>query len=276
MNISQVGINLIKSYEGCVLTSYQDVAGVWTIGYGHTSGVTQGQSITQQQADTLLVQDLQTFSDAVNSLVKVVLNQYQFDALVSFTYNVGKQALATSTLLEMLNNGDYAGASNQFPLWIHAGGKVVQGLVNRRKAEQTLFNREFFTPSEPTTFQVVRVLQPTDIRSEASHTSGYIRNGQVGEEFNVIAHQGDWHNVILASNEYGWIDGNGGKNLYWVNNPALQVNNTTQDYTIRTGENLTIIARRMGTTVNVIMGLNPSIKNANMVYAGQKIKVPSK
>lgn len=223
MQISQVGINLIKSFEGCRLTSYQDVGGVWTIGYGHTSGVRSGVSITQQQADSLLVQDLQSFSDAVNSLVKVSLNQYQFDALVSFVYNVGKGAFASSTLLQKLNNGDYAGASNEFSLWVHVGTQVIQGLVNRRKAEQTLFNRMVENPSSSLSadgggniIQVVRVLCDGDARLQPSHTSAFIRNVHKDEILNVIQRSGDWHLCILANNQYGWVDGNHGQNLYWI------------------------------------------------------------
>jgi lysozyme len=141
MIISQVGINLIKSFEGCRLTSYQDSVGVWTIGYGHTSGVHQGQTITQQQADQLLADELQSFSKWVSDCCGVPITQYQFDAMVSLCYNIGKHAFATSTLLQLLNKKDYQGASNQFSLWCRGGGKVLQGLVNRRKAEQALFNR---------------------------------------------------------------------------------------------------------------------------------------
>ena len=140
MNISQNGINLIKNFEGCRLEAYQCSAGVWTIGYGHTgSDVTKGRKITQDEAETLLKQDLTVHCNNVSSLVKVSLNQNQFDALVSFEFNVGYGNLSTSTLLKLLNKGDYAGAANQFERWIYAGGKVLEGLKKRRKAEKELF-----------------------------------------------------------------------------------------------------------------------------------------
>lgn len=140
MKISKKGIDLIKSFEGCSLLSYQDSAGVWTIGFGHTSGVKSGQTITAQQAENYLQADLSVFEQGVEKYVKVKLNQNQFDALVSFSYNVGLGNLAKSDLLKKLNSGDYSGASAEFPLWIYAGGKVLNGLIRRRNEERALFD----------------------------------------------------------------------------------------------------------------------------------------
>lgn len=136
---SQVGINLIKSFEACKLTAYQDSAGVWTIGYGHTSGVESGMKITQAQADAYLKADLKTSENAVNNKVTYSIKQNQFDALVSFTFNVGSGNFGSSTLLKKLNQGDITGAANQFDVWIYAGGEVLDGLVRRRAAEKELF-----------------------------------------------------------------------------------------------------------------------------------------
>jgi lysozyme len=269
MNVSQVGINLIKSFEGCQLHSYQDIGGVWTIGYGHTAGVRANDTISQQQADSLLLSDVESFGHAVSDLVKVPINQYQFDSLTSFCYNVGIHAFATSTLLQRVNQRDFTGAANEFGLWIHAGGKVVNGLINRRKAESTLFTRVVETPNNGV-IQVVKALVVSDIRNGPSHSSGFVRNTVIGETFNVFQRQGDWHCVGPDC----WIDGNGGQNLYWVNNPALKSQTMIQDYTIRSGESLSVIAKRMNTTVGNIMALNPQIKNANVIQAGQIIKVP--
>jgi len=197
--ISQVGIDLIKSFEGCRLTAYKPVSTerYWTIGYGHYgSDVREGQNISQNEAETLLKFDLRIYEKAVNDLVKVSLNQNQFDSLVSFTYNVGREGFRTSTLLQKLNNNDYVGASNEFDKWIHAGGKVLNGLVRRRKAEKDLFLK------------------------------------------------------------------------------GSQTTSTTKNYTVRSGENLTKIAQRNNTTIDKIMSLNPQIKNRNVIYAGQVIKVP--
>jgi lysozyme len=136
------GLTLVKSCEGCELNAYQDIRGIWTIGYGHTGPpqVESGQSITQDQADQFLLANLQTAIDAVNQHVTVPLNQNQFDALVDLVFNIGAGAFAASTLLRDLNNNDFDSASQQFLVWDHAGAQVSQGLENRRIKEQTLFN----------------------------------------------------------------------------------------------------------------------------------------
>lgn len=136
---SSNGIKLIKQFEGCHLTAYKCPGGKWTIGYGHTARVKQGQKITQAQADKFLKADLKTFENAVNSCVKVNITQNQFDALVSFAYNCGAGALKTSTLLKKLNKKDYSGAAKEFPKWNKSNGKVLNGLVKRRVAEMDLF-----------------------------------------------------------------------------------------------------------------------------------------
>ena len=140
MKISQKGIELIKKFEGCKLEAYRCPAGIWTIGYGHTKTTKQGMKITQQQAEELLKQDLFSYENAVMINVKVGLNQQMFDALVSFTYNLGAGNLKSSTLLKLLNAKDYYGASQEFKRWNKAGGKVLNGLIKRREVERNLFN----------------------------------------------------------------------------------------------------------------------------------------
>ncbi|WP_279204570.1 lysozyme [Obesumbacterium proteus] len=144
MRASENGIRLIKQFEGCRLTAYQDSVGVWTIGYGWTQPVDgkpvgEGVTITQQKANQLLTEGVAQFEKGVNSLVTVSLNQNQFDALVDFVYNLGVNALKGSTLLKKLNAGDYAGAANEFTKWNKAGGKELAGLTRRREAEKSLF-----------------------------------------------------------------------------------------------------------------------------------------
>ena len=140
MKTSANGIKLIQGFEGLRLKAYQDSVGVWTIGYGHTgSDVTPGLVINQAQADALLARDLERFETGVTRLVQVPLNQNQFDALVSFSYNLGLGSLQGSTLLRLLNADDYAGAAAQFPRWNKAGGKELPGLTRRRAAEQAMF-----------------------------------------------------------------------------------------------------------------------------------------
>ena len=144
MQTSEKGIALIKEFEGCKLTAYQDSIGVWTIGYGWTQPVDgkqirAGMTMKQETAERLLKTGLVSYESDVSRLVKVGLTQEQFDALVAFTYNLGARSLSTSTLLRKLNAGDYAGAAEEFLRWNKAGGKVLNGLTRRREAERALF-----------------------------------------------------------------------------------------------------------------------------------------
>lgn len=140
MRINEEGLKLLKKFEGCKLKTYRCVAGVLTIGYGHTGkDVTEGKTITQEEAEKLLRNDLEKFEKGVVDLLKVTVTSNQFSALVSFAYNIGLNALSGSTLMKKLNAGDIMGAANQFERWNKAGGKEVQGLTNRRLAERDLF-----------------------------------------------------------------------------------------------------------------------------------------
>lgn len=139
MKTSQLGIDLIKNFEGCKLAAYKDIVGVPTIGYGSTLGVKMGDVITQAQAEDLLVEDLAPVEIAINSLVKVPLNQNQFDALASFVFNLGRRSLELSTLLRLINRGQFKNAADEFDRWVRAGGVVSQGLVKRRAKEKMLF-----------------------------------------------------------------------------------------------------------------------------------------
>ena len=139
MNYSPSGYALTKEFEGCRLTAYRDGGGVLTNGYGNTHHVMPGQ-ITQAQADADLEANIQDSVDSVNDLVKVHLTQGQFNSLVDFSFNLGSGALENSTLLRLLNAGDYAGAALQFLRWDHDNGKVVAGLTRRCEARQLMFN----------------------------------------------------------------------------------------------------------------------------------------
>jgi GH24 family phage-related lysozyme (muramidase) len=144
MVTSEQGLALIKQFEGCRLTAYQDVVGVWSIGYGWTQPVDgvvihAGMQIDQVTADRLLLSGIGDYERGVSNLVRVPVSQSQFDALVSFVYNLGCRSLADSTLLKKLNQQDYMGAAAEFPRWNKAGGIVLAGLTSRRLAEQKLF-----------------------------------------------------------------------------------------------------------------------------------------
>lgn len=142
MHISEKGLALIRQFEGLRLLAYKCAAGVPSIGYGHTRTAKMGQSITQERAEELLREDVARFEAAVSRLVKVPLTQGQHDALVSFAFNFGAKALEKSTLLRLLNAGDYSGTAAQFDRWVYASGKKLSGLVKRRAAERALFEGE--------------------------------------------------------------------------------------------------------------------------------------
>lgn len=143
MKTSQHGIALLHYFESCELTAYPDPGtggAPWTIGWGHTGPeVKKGLTWTQEKADTVFEHDLAKFERGVADRVKVAITQGQFDALVSFSYNVGLAALSNSTLLRLLNTGDTRGARDQFARWNKAGGRVLKGLTRRRAAEAARF-----------------------------------------------------------------------------------------------------------------------------------------
>ena len=140
MKTSNNGIDLIKHYEGCELEAYICPANVWTIGYGHIKGVQEGDVITEQQAHDMLIEELEEYEGYINNAVTVPLNQDQFDALVSWVYNLGNGNLRSSTLLKVLNSGDYDSVPNEILRWNKANGQVLEGLKLRRESEAELFS----------------------------------------------------------------------------------------------------------------------------------------
>lgn len=140
MKPSTAALDLIKHFEGQRLTAYQDSVGVWTIGIGHTGAdVTPGKTISASDALKLLEADADIAAAGVSALLAVAVTQSEFDALTSFAFNLGIGALKTSTLLKKLNAGDPQGAADEFPRWVNAGGRRLQGLVKRRAAERAMF-----------------------------------------------------------------------------------------------------------------------------------------
>ena len=141
MVYSKTGEQLTEGFESCRLTAYQDVKGIWTIGWGHVGAeVVEGYTITQVQADMQLLVDTHNAQNAVNELVTVTLTQGEFDALVDFCFNCGVGAFRGSTMLQLLNAGMIAQAALEFAKWDHASGQVVAGLLRRRLAEKAEFN----------------------------------------------------------------------------------------------------------------------------------------
>ena len=140
MKISAEGIALIKKFEGCELVAYQCSAKVWTIGYGHTKDVNEGDTWSQSHAEHMLEVELHEYESYINEYVTAPLSQNQFDALVSWVYNLGPANLKASTLLKVVNAEDYAGVPAQIKRWNKAGGEILDGLIRRREAEARLFN----------------------------------------------------------------------------------------------------------------------------------------
>jgi lysozyme len=139
MQLSNKGHDILKYFEGCRLTAYQDSVGVWTIGYGHTKGVHSGMQITQAEAESMLLEELVEYQGYIDDLVEAPLNQEQFDALVVWVYNLGPTNLRTSTLLKRLNTGNFEDVPNQIKRGDKAGGKQLAGLTKRRAAEAAHF-----------------------------------------------------------------------------------------------------------------------------------------
>ncbi len=179
MRTSENGVELIKRFEGLELEAYQDIAGIWTIGYGHTGADVQpGMKISERDAEELLRRDLKPREQAVEGAVKVPLNQNEFDALVSFVYNVGAAAFRGSTALKRLNKGDRVGAADALTWWNKAtvGGvlREVLGLTRRRAAEKALF-------LTPTAAPQVRDPEQLDENSRATPVEDSPRRGNVAE-----------------------------------------------------------------------------------------------
>lgn len=144
MKVSKRCLDLIKEFEGFSAIPYICPAGKNTIGYGHA--IQLGEFFTrinEEEAEDLLINDIAGAERCVNVCVESMINQNQFDALVSFVYNVGSGAFQKSSMLRMLNSGDYAGAARQFSRWINSNGKPLNGLIRRRKAEKALFEEEY-------------------------------------------------------------------------------------------------------------------------------------
>lgn len=279
MKLSNNGLALIKSFEGVRLTAYKAVSTeqYYTIGYGHYGpDVKKDMKITQAQADAYLKSDVARFEKAVNENVKVPINQNQFDALVSFTYNCGVGALQRSTLLELLNQGKYEEAAHQFDVWIKSGNKVLNGLVKRRAKEKELFLRDF---------QEEKVEKP---KKTTSSKKDNVKTYQVTKQHNGYATAADAKSkkdkktTVPKGKYYVFNESQGMINVTtkkgvpgsWINPSETTAKATKPDYHIvQNNENLTKIAKEYKTSVAAIQKLNPSIKNPNLIYPKQKIRI---
>jgi len=265
-SISQNGVQMIEGFEGYSATAYPDPGtggAPWTIGYGHTKGVQPGQTITRAQAEQFLKEDLAWAQDAVRNNVHVPLNQNQFDALVSLTYNLG--ANGYPGLLAKLNAGDYKGAQAMFGEYVHAGGHVLQGLVNRRAKEAALFGSDApdggnppAPPSPPSppggshdyTVQSGDTLSGIAARQGVSLQALEAANPQI-RDFNHI-----YPGQVIHLPGGGGSASSGGS------------------YTVRSGDTLSGIASSHGVSLSALLAANPQISNPNRIYPGQVIHLP--
>lgn len=214
MKTSQKGLSLIKQFEGLETKAYICPAGVLTIGYGSTgSHVKPGMTITEAEAEALLMKDLERFEKGVESRVKVSLNQGQFDALVSFAFNCGLGAFEDSTLLRLLNNGDYEGAAAQFDRWVKGPNGPLPGLVKRRDAEEALFRSGGVKdsvakrPEESPAMRTITANQNTVLKKEPVSSSELSDNEKVavekGKAYNLVWNGKEGDNHIKVSLAYG-------------------------------------------------------------------------
>ena len=257
MRIGTAGINLIKSFEGCVLTAYKCPAGIWTIGWGHTKDVYEGMSITQEEADALFLEDIKIYEDAVNNYVsKFNFNQNQFDALTSFAYNCGIGSLNSICSLNSI-----AEIAAELPLYCNAyvnGVKTqLPGLVRRRQAELELFNKGI---------------------NNVTSNSGRVKNA----DGTYTVKPGDTLGSIADEFGYNYEDLAKWSNISDANcisvgqiirfSAPVTTTNSTNTYTVVSGDNLSSIAAKFNTTVSNICSLN-NISNPNLIYAGQVLKI---
>lgn len=206
MKLSNVGLDLIKQFEGLRLIAYKDVAEIETIGYGHTgSDVYAGLKITEEKAQSLLLDDTQTAQKCVNTSVQVKLNQNEFDALVSFVFNIGITAFAKSTLLKKLNAGNNkTEVASEFSRWVKAGSdEPVPGLVKRRAKEKELFLTQV---KHPLLSKSILALQDTWLKRKPLNSSSlepedklFVPKGSAWEWSEVRMYAGEQHHRIFLA-----------------------------------------------------------------------------
>lgn len=203
--IGQAGLNLIKQFEGCRLTAYQCSAGVWTIGYGHTAGVYKGMKITQAQADTFLKQDIVKFEKYINNPSYVPfteqLNQNQFDALVSFAFNLGQGNVKKMCTGRTINQ--IPSAMQQY---CKAAGKTLPGLQRRRKAEAALYNKKVESYTGATT---------TTVKETEDYNMNTIKKGSKGNAVKV------WQIIIGTTADGNFGSGTESMTKTWQKNHGL-------------------------------------------------------
>ncbi|MFC4763274.1 LysM peptidoglycan-binding domain-containing protein [Dyella koreensis] len=270
-SISQNGVKMIEGFEGYSEKAYPDPGtggAPWTIGYGHTGGVQPGQTITRAQAEAYLKQDLGWAQDAVRKNVHVPINQNQFDALVSLTYNLG--ANGYPGLLSKLNSGDYAGAQQMFGQYVHGGGHVLPGLVNRRAQEAALFGS-----SAPAGAPApAPAPAPSPAPGGGAHGGNY--TVQPGDTLSGIAQrQGVSLQALEAANpQIGNFNHIYPGQVIHLPGGGSAPAPSGGSYTVRSGDSLSGIAASHGVSLSALEAANPQISNPNRIYPGQVIHIP--
>jgi len=277
LSISENGVRMIEGFEGGpYLRAYPDPAtggAPWTIGYGHTGGVTPGEQITQAQAEQFLKNDLQSAENAVRNSVHVPITQNQFDACVSLAFNIGGSGFAHSDVAARLNAGDYAGAQHAFAEYNHANGQVLAGLTRRRAQEAALFGSsapsgggQTSTPTPP----------PSGGSSNGSGGNYTVRSG---DTLSGIASS---HHVSLAALEaanhqitnFNSIFPGETIHLPGSSTPTTTPSKPASNYTVRAGDTLSGIAASHHVSLAALEAANRQIANPNRISIGQVIHIP--
>ncbi len=255
MNISERGLNLIKSYEGCRLTAYKCPANKWTIGWGHTNGVHQGMVITQAQADQFLFEDVQRFVNAVNQYqVRFNFNQNQFDALTSFAYNCGEGSLAAvmsccNTKKEIAEECKLYNKSSD--------GQILNGLVRRREEEYNLFMSGEYV--DATSNDNVNSVESHIVAAGDTLSTIATRYNTTYQELAKINNIADPNSIYVGQ-------------IIQLKASNEKTNNNVQTYTVQSGDTLSGIAAKFGTTYQSLASIN-GIADPNTIYVGQVLKI---
>ena len=260
MKISKSGIDLIAKWEGFRSNAYLDVVGVWTIGYGHTKGVRPGDTITKTEAKKWLESEIERHVAKFDTYIKVPLTQGQFDALASFHYNLGANILKGTGLLDAINKQDWESASKQMLLYNKGGGRIIQGLVNRRKEESELFLKSSPTKETP------KKESPQKAPATNSPSNTYkVKNGDTLGE---IAKK--YKTTVKKLTELNNIDN---PNLIQVGQ-TIKLPKTEKFKTVKKGDTLGKIAKSSNLSLAELLKLNPSKKkNPDLINVGEKIRI---
>ncbi|MBE1160899.1 LysM peptidoglycan-binding domain-containing protein [Dyella acidiphila] len=277
-SISENGVKMIEGFEGGpYLNAYPDPAtggAPWTIGYGHTGGVTPGEHITQAQAEQFLKSDLQSAENAVRNSIHVPITQNQFDACVSLAFNIGGSGFASSDVASRLNAGNYAGAQQAFGEYNHANGMVLPGLTRRRAAEAALFGS-----SAPSGSSSTSAPGKSNPGSSSSPSTGSSENNYTVRSGDTLSSIAASHGISLSTLEAANEQIANFNTIFpgeAIHLPGSQgATSSSSNYSVRAGDTLTGIAASHGVSLAALEAANPQIANPNVISVGETIHIPS-